>query len=741
MVRASLADYGRYELTAGFSDAVTDKLALRFNGAYWNQDGIYKNEVTGQKVGDGSGLGAALTGKWEPAAVVSLKGRVEYTNDSFGQSPAAQMPINAILARPASGTTCLTPAGTAVAAVMGTCPVNFANPAASSARVYSPTSPFGIFPSSNHVYANRGTIPDAGDLVVRLDRDPNTRRDYKGSERTIARASLVVDLNVGRGTLTSLTGYTDASFDFDEDGDFDSGIINGGPDLSTRSARFDYSNDTKQLSQELRYRTEFVGPFNFMVGGLYWHEKVEQIARSINIFCLGPVPPFTFGNPAPIPASCGNFTANDVLGQMTAIPRLNARQIEHESVFAQLEWRFADRWRVSAETRYSDETETVRGVDCGAPTLPANTLFPGSPALPCNDPSLAGFQVFGPSINLLYPYFSTRPFFGAPPPSPPAVGVTQAPGVPVKLRSKHASLAPRLTIEVTPTNSSLVYLSWAEGVKPGGISTVTAGAWQDADYDGSYDETTFKDETVTEYELGAKSEFLNGRLCLNPAVFFIDYKDKQVGAQLVTPSGIQTGRLLNAGKAQVKGFELDAEFAPNDNWFFKLNYAYLDGEFTDFPFTSTSPSDAARFGDCPRGPDARLCYINLKGNKLERAPEHSIVAQARYTVPVGAGDMRFFIEGDVQSQSEREVDIWNTVQLASFTRGNLRFGLTTPRWDALVFIDNVADDDTVLTANPVPGDVAQALADPTNFSPADQVGVTLPDPRIIGIRFSYKFVQ
>jgi hypothetical protein len=35
--------------------------------------------------------------------------------------------------------------------------------------------------------------------------------------------------------------------------------------------------------------------------------------------------------------------------------------------------------------------------------------------------------------------------------------------------------------------------------------------------------------------------------------------------------------------------------------------------------------------------------------------------------------------------------------------------------------------------------VAQSLADPSNFSPANTAGVALPDPRIVGFRFAYRF--
>jgi iron complex outermembrane recepter protein len=540
-----------------------------------------------------------------------------------------------------------------------------------------------------------------------------------------------------------MTGYTDASFDFDQDGDLDSGVT-GNIDRATRAARFDYSNETKQISQEIRYVSDFEGPLNFKAGALYWDEKADQIARSINVFCVIALPPGPFGNIAPLAASCGNLQPNQVLGQLTAIPRLNAREIEHASAFGSLDWEITSRVKASFEARYSDETETVQGVNCGAPTLAAGGLFPGSPPVPCNDSSLRGFQVFGPSINLLYPYFTTDPSFGRP--ATPPVGVTQAPGIPVTADSDHQYTSGRVTLEFRATDDALLYVNWARGVKPGGVSTVTGGSWQDADYDGDFDEFTFKDETITEYELGAKLTFLENRLRLNPAVFFIDYEDKQVGAQLVTPSGIPSGRLLNAGQAEVRGAELDAEFAPNDSWLLRLNYAFLDTEFTDFPFSSASPTDASRFGSCERrlltddGIDGRrLCFINLKGNELERAPRHSIVAQARYTRPMAAEGKKFFIEGDVQAQSERYVDIWNQNKLDDYVLGNLRFGVTSPQWDALIFIDNLFDDSTVLSANPNPGDVAQSILDPTNFAPADTIGVSLPDPRIIGVRFNYRF--
>ncbi|NBU24400.1 MAG: TonB-dependent receptor [Gammaproteobacteria bacterium] len=731
-IRGSYGDYGRYDLAGSWSGPVSDDFGLRINGVYWNQDGIHKNQITGRKVGDGDGWGLALTGKWQIADDASMKLRVEYADDHFGAFPTAQLPVNSIDARPTAGSQCLTVGtGAAVAPVAGRCPTN-------SFRVYSPTSTFGVFPGSNHVYSSFGLVPSADKLAVRLDPNPATGKDYEGSDRSVFRVSAVFNRDLAAGTFTSLTGYTEAKFSFLEDGDFDSGVQPNGTDRALRSTRFDYDNSTTQFSQEFRYRSDFDGPANFMAGYLYWQENAKQDTRSINIICLPALPPNTFfpGQPAIAP-SCGTRTPNEVMALMQPITRLNSRKIEHNSLFGMVEYQVTDAFKATFEGRYASETEEIQGVSC-SPTLDAAAGPPGTPVTKCADPSFPGFQVFGPSVNYLYPFFN--PFA---PPGTPGSGVRQAPGVPVSLSSEHSYFAPRVTLEYRASDAALIYLTWAKGVKPGGFSTVTAGSWQDADFDGAYDEFSFKDEKIQEYELGAKFQSADARLRFNPSLFFIKYDDKQVGAQLITPSGIAVGRLLNAGKAEVKGLELDAQWAPTDGLLFGLNYSYLDTEFTDFPFTSTSSTDAVRVGGCERKFDtannAKLCFLNLKGRELERAPRHSAVGIARWSMPVGGGASRFFIEGDVQYQSKRYIDFYNRVQLDSYTHGNLRVGVTNDRWEVIVYADNITDDDTVMTGNANPGDVAQSIADPSNFSPANTIGVTMPDPRIVGIRFGYRF--
>jgi outer membrane receptor protein involved in Fe transport len=704
-VRGDLGDYGRQTFSTSLSGPVNDTLGLRFNGTYWNEDGIYRNVTTGNKIGGGDGWGAALTGKWEPTDAFSVKTRVEYTDDSYAQAAQALKRSNVTAPRLAAGTTRLDP-------VTGA-------PSPTGVRVFAPGS----------TYRAVGTVPGGDDLVVRYSQNPFAGGDFPGSERQLLRGSVVAQWSFESGTFSSYTGYSDADFSFLQDSDFDA-VPSGGQDTALRSSIFDYSNTTEQLSQEFRFQSDYDGMFNFAAGALYWKENSEQTARSIDLFCLPTVPAGAFGpGSPPLPPSCGPNNGTQGLRLVDVVPRLQGREIESTSAYGLLEFQFTERLKLTAEARYSEETEKVLGVDCALPTVGG---------IPCADVTFPGQSITTPSQVITYDFYSNNG------------RMRQAPGRAARIESSESFVTPRATLEFKATDDMLFYATVSKGVKPGGYSTVTGGGWQDANFDCTpatlstcYDEFRYKAEKLINYELGAKTEWLDGRLRINPGIFFFDYSDKQVGSQLVV-NNVAIGRITNAGKAEVRGLDLDASLAATENLLVRVNYTFLDTEYTDFPIQSNSPTDAARFGSCPRSAATlyRVCEINLKGNALERAPEHSLALSARYSRPFAVlfgGEARWFVEGDSQIQSERYEDQWNTRKMDSYSLFNLRFGVTTPRWEALVYVDNLTDNDVVLSTTSSPGNVEVALVDPFNFSPADTSQASLPDPRIVGLRFNYRF--
>ena len=85
-------------------------------------------------------------------------------------------------------------------------------------------------------------------------------------------------------------------------------------------------------------------------------------------------------------------------------------------------------------------------------------------------------------------------------------------------------------------------------------------------------------ETLNSYELGMKSSLLENRLRANLALFQSDYKDIQTNVQ-VDPLNPAATDVFNAGKARIKGAELDLTARPTQALTVGLSYAYLDAKF------------------------------------------------------------------------------------------------------------------------------------------------------------------
>ncbi|MCI4644754.1 MAG: TonB-dependent receptor, partial [Hyphomonadaceae bacterium] len=77
-------------------------------------------------------------------------------------------------------------------------------------------------------------------------------------------------------------------------------------------------------------------------------------------------------------------------------------------------------------------------------------------------------------------------------------------------------------------------------------------------------------EKIYAYEAGAKTEWFDGRLRLNGAVFYYDYQDRQVFVQDSTgPTTVN--KLRNAASTRTIGADLEAAFRPNSNLLLNMN--------------------------------------------------------------------------------------------------------------------------------------------------------------------------
>jgi outer membrane receptor protein involved in Fe transport len=279
----------------------------------------------------------------------------------------------------------------------------------------------------------------------------------------------------------------------------------------------------------------------------------------------------------------------------------------------------------------------------------------------------------------------------------------------------------------------------SKGVKPGGISTVASGTWIDQQPDGDLEELKFGPEELIAYELGAKSTLFERSLILNGAVFFQDYSDKQIPVQRIS-SGFPFTSIENVGDAEIFGIELEAVWQATDNIRLQAGYSYLDGEYKELIYTTNSKNSIFRAGNCVQSADASNCEVNLSGNTMEDIPDHSLVAMAGYYPPLGSGALSGLLEADLLYQSKRFSDEFNDREVASFSTVNMRVGVQTDKWDALIYVNNLFEDDTIKSWSSGIGLVATAERTDTNIQAFPAEGFSIaPPPRHWGVRANIRF--
>ncbi|MEQ1439021.1 TonB-dependent receptor [Fontimonas sp. SYSU GA230001] len=150
--------------------------------------------------------------------------------------------------------------------------------------------------------------------------------------------------------------------------------------------------------------------------------------------------------------------------------------------------------------------------------------------------------------------------------------------------------------ELTPAIN--LYAKSVEAYKSGGFNVRDphiSGASQGNTYGFGFVDG-FAPEYVQSWEAGIKSEWLGRRLRVNADVFRSDYTDMQIN--FLIPGTISDTKTINAGKARMRGFELDATAQLHADLRLSADYAWLDAEVLEvidpqgnnvadlYPFTS-----------------------------------------------------------------------------------------------------------------------------------------------------------
>jgi iron complex outermembrane recepter protein len=254
----------------------------------------------------------------------------------------------------------------------------------------------------------------------------------------------------------------------------------------------------------------------------------------------------------------------------------------------------------------------------------------------------------------------------------------------------------------------MVYATFSEGFRPGGINRVGTLPPYLADY-------------LTNYELGWKTTWGGNRFRFNGALFSQEWEDFQFS--LLGQNGLT--EIKNANQARINGVEIDATWVATDQLSFSGGAAWLDSELTEnyCGFINEATGQPETNCDDPESPE---------GTQLPITPKFKGNVTARYEFPLGSFDAH--LQGSVIHVGKRWSDLRVLErgiigELDSYTTADFSAGMGNGVYNVELFINNATDERAEITRF---AQCAEAVC-------GEQTYIVTNLPRTIGVRFGQKF--
>ena len=513
---------------------------------------------------------------------------------------------------------------------------------------------------------------------------------------------LKLDYNFGSTTLTSITSYTNRHVRVLRDATQLSGSVTYSPlftplglvsaanlqaDVRLNSPLYDRTA-LNVVSEELRLASNGTQLIDWLVGGFFQHVDRH------------------YGQDLPTPgydAAVGIPSASQGAPPDTPFYSDLSYTLKQYAAFGEATWHITNKWGLTAGLRYYKFTEDK------------NLLFAGLFSAPTCVPGTGGAG------------------------QPPCVfGVVPA-------STDSSGTSPRFILSYKATDDVQFNAQAARGFRLGGINDpINIPLCQPQDIAAFGHQATWKDETLWDYELGMKSQWLDRRVTFNIAVFDEQITDLQAN----TTAGTCSSRIVfNVPTSRSTGVEAELFAKPNANWDFGVSGTYLDAKLTSSVILPSTGQVVGGLAD---------------GNRLTTSPEVQGSAFVGYTMPVSGGrdffaNLTLQYVGSSFSQFENEEPGFGEIctgcpnaahpnasalyafggplstnsvtfnpELSAYSIGNLRFGLKTDRWQAAFYINNIWDETAHLALDYERGRSAR-------------VGYLTNQPRTYGVYGRYEF--
>lgn len=254
----------------------------------------------------------------------------------------------------------------------------------------------------------------------------------------------------------------------------------------------------------------------------------------------------------------------------------------------------------------------------------------------------------------------------------------------------------RANLEYNFDDDRMVYATYSEGFRPGGINRRGTLPPYDADF-------------LDNYEVGWKTDWANGRMRWNGAIFHEVWNDFQFS--FLGQSGLT--EIQNAGDAEINGVETDLTWVPQEGLTLTAAGTWIDSELTSAAIPDT-----------------------VVGTTLPVAPDLKLDFSARYEFDFH--NWNSYVQGVASYVGERSIDIRQTEaaligDLSGYWVADVSAGIERDGLRVSLFIDNLFNDDGV-TGRYAECAIATCVADPDGI-----YYDVVVRPRTAGIRIGREF--
>jgi len=505
-------------------------------------------------------------------------------------------------------------------------------------------SEYNGFPYSDHTTYS---VPPPAVPPTNLDLEPNNFVQVRlydipeGGYDSWTLYSLTLSYDTSFGNFVSSTSYfTRSLFETEDASDYNYQIL-GQPFYTPISAGMTHN----EFVQEIRFASQLHGPTQF-VTGVYFEEFAERsyfppaIAPGLNEY---------FGGTPTMPAAGLNplnpdeITASDI------------REHQHEPA-------------VYGEVTYqvSKPVKLIGGLRAYWNTTTSSSWQ-------------EGLVIGGPRIT------------------DPTESITES------------GVNPKVEVDYEPTGGKLLYALASKGFRPGGVSPSVPsvfGCGEQLAALGVTQEQTrhFSSDYLWNYELGGKTQWLDQRLTVNGALYYIDWRNLQQAVLL--PCGF--GYTANVGKATSKGFELETSARPLQSLELSAGVGYEHAIVTE-----SGPSSP-----------------QLPGSPVYQVPDWTGNLSATQTQPLNGSlqlvsNVTYAYVGQRYSANNNP---YNPRLLSAYSLLDLRFALQWSKSQLALFCKNVTNEHAELADNV--SIAAEVIGRPR---------IVTNQPRTVGLEFIQRF--